>query len=289
MKRDSAKAPPFQWPDSKIQSIGVDWLTCTQYRALGLKMLQAEIERVIYKEKREGNDETTWKGQGYYGRKSGGAVYGVRDDTYLAILSSDCARENWRSVAQWATNCSRLDLQVTFELKQRDTSLFDRLETHFCSLPPRRGRPLGVCRVRDNRGGNTLYIGSRSSDWYMRIYDKGVESGLCEGGWLVRVEIERKRTLAKRVLAQLMESADAEATIFDLVCSDLEKQSVQVSFLYNSLLEVARVDSISDSQRRLAYLTSSVRPIIEKLINAGFGDRAMEILFHNGSVGGSFP
>jgi hypothetical protein len=55
-----------------------------------------------------------------------------------------------------------------------------------------------TCNERtDNRGGKTLYIGSRQSDRFARIYDKGVETGTDEN-WL-RYEFELKGDVAKQV------------------------------------------------------------------------------------------
>jgi len=44
--------------------------------------------------------------------------------------------------------------------------------------------------IQGSDGGQTLYIGSRSSETFLRIYDKGIESK--QGGDWVRVEIELK-------------------------------------------------------------------------------------------------
>lgn len=46
-----------------------------------------------------------------------------------------------------------------------------------------------------NDGGATLYIGSRQSEAFLRIYDKGIESG--EGGDWIRVELELKASKAQ--------------------------------------------------------------------------------------------
>lgn len=46
-----------------------------------------------------------------------------------------------------------------------------------------------------NDGGCTCYVGSRQSEAFLRIYDKGIESG--EGGDWVRVELELKASKAR--------------------------------------------------------------------------------------------
>lgn len=58
------------------------------------------------------------------------------------------------------------------------------------------GRTRTSRQVTDSTGGHTLYIGSRTSERMMRIYDKGAERGL-GNDWWVRHEIELKGDAAK--------------------------------------------------------------------------------------------
>jgi hypothetical protein len=260
---------------------GVDWITCTQYRIPDTKSFLKAGKKIVAIESLKGNDEVTWKGQGYYGTRAGGASIGTRPDTYLCTLSSETARNHWKSIGEWATNCSRLDLQTTYLLKKRNVDLFDQIEDHLINKPATQGRPCEVTRIRSSKGGNTIYLGSRKSDLYFRIYDKGVEDKSDESGWRIRFEIEFKRNLAKSYLSKLLKNPLTEITSSDIVSLHYRKHFLQLREPTISQLEVARVDSISNAKKRLAYLSKTVRPIIEKLQRAGYGDEALKILFHD--------
>lgn len=279
MKRGTSEHPSFVLPEIVNADAGVDWLTCTQIRAGGTAALQEEVRRVVFREVEAGNDRRTWKGQGYYGERAGGASWGVREDTYLAVLTSDCARDNWQSVSRWATNCSRIDLQVTLLLGKPDIFLFDQLEAHFLALPARRGRVPDICRVRDNKGGNTIYIGSRTSDKYLRIYDKGVEGKTNVPGELIRFEVEYKRGLAKQCLTWLSAEQSPTLSIAQKTVAAFKPLLVEFGGSPLTIVEVARAERIPDNKRRLAYLSKCVRPLIDRLRESGLGDEAMKILF----------
>jgi len=60
-----------------------------------------------------------------------------------------------------------------------------------------------------NDGGATCYVGSRTSEAFLRIYDKGIESGL--GGEWVRVELELKSSKARFAAYTMANEPDASA------------------------------------------------------------------------------
>jgi DNA relaxase NicK len=53
------------------------------------------------------------------------------------------------------------------------------------------------------RGGNTLYIGSRSSERMLRIYDKAVEQDIVDQGAWLRLELEIKKLRARATLGAI--------------------------------------------------------------------------------------
>lgn len=72
--------------------------------------------------------------------------------------------------------------------------------------------------VQSSDGGTTVYVGSRQSERFVRIYDKGIESG--EGGDWVRLEMETKGETAHMVAMAL---ATDSATINDTLCGAVRK------------------------------------------------------------------
>jgi DNA relaxase NicK len=100
---------------------------------------------------------------------------------------------------------SRIDL--AFDLKDTPMSisaLYDMLERKEASTSAKTYN-----LIVGSDGGKTLYVGSRTSEAFMRIYDKGVESG--EGGNWTRVELELKGSKARFAAYTMANESDDRA------------------------------------------------------------------------------
>lgn len=60
-------------------------------------------------------------------------------------------------------------------------------------------------RIQSEDGGYTIYVGSRQSERFLRLYDKAIESKLSDRLWF-RLEIETKGMVARAVAASLRSS-----------------------------------------------------------------------------------
>jgi hypothetical protein len=269
----------FDFPPVAAFFSGVDWLTCTQAKTPNCDLLLQRGRAIVKEENRYGNDLTHWKGFGYHGWRSGGASVGERGDTFICTLSSETADSHWRSIAHLCTNASRIDLQSTYLLTQQHLGFFDSLHKHLESLQNQRGRKATLSRVQDNKGSNTIYIGSKHSDLLIRIYDKGIEQLSHPRETLIRIEIQLRNGIAWKYLIQLRELPDPNSTIAASIPQHLTRFKIAIPFLLDSSLEVARVEKTSDNQKRLAYLQKCVRPLVEKLIVDGHADDILTALF----------
>ena len=75
-----------------------------------------------------------------------------------------------------------------------------------CTLAKSKGgKPKKRAIVQDSERGTTVYIGARTSDKFMRIYDKSAEQGLPESQHWTRFELELKGKVAKAVAKKLVE------------------------------------------------------------------------------------
>lgn len=252
-----------------VVSVGVDWLTATAYRTrnheqfheLGKSLLQAARER--------GNDVLPWKAQGYRGTKAGGVRQALRYDTHIIQLSSDDARESWRDVAALASNVSRLDLQVTFELERARPSFFREQHERASVGMKGRGRKRNLTYITSRLTGDSIYLGQRTSDIMGRCYDKGMEAKCAPRGRLIRHELEMKRDYAKRVAARLLKSSSEVADVGSLVCDYMRQQHLETAAYIYANRESARARQTTDNARRLRWLRSSVRPSVAVLVEAG--------------------
>jgi len=110
---------------------------------------------------------------------------------------------------------SRLDLASDLSGEALDLSrLYKSLE---------QGANIGTARtfgqIRSNDNGHTIYIGSRQSERFMRIYNKAAQTGLTSDYWF-RFELECKGMVA-RAMASMLVSQHEWLPVFVGVCSGM--------------------------------------------------------------------
>jgi DNA relaxase NicK len=251
-----------------IHSAGVDWLTCTAIRCAEDKPLYELALSLIEGEKDAGNDVRKFSLAGYHGYGAGGARYGVRDDSIILQLSGETARLHWREAHALARNVSRLDAQLTVQLAYTQPEIIKTLHSDAMSHRSRGGRPSNRTLITSTVSGDTLYLGQRVSDSYLRAYDKGIEQRSCDAGVLLRYESESKRLRAVEDARQLSCAEDEATSAAALVCSRFMRQGVRVpascsQWQWNSLFL-----PLSDNDRKLRWLRSSVLPTVAHLTKA---------------------
>lgn len=205
MKSPSKNGSTLVLPEVVIDDLraGVDWLTVTA-KDFGLRGdLYYECQRIKAILEVNGDRVRKWTFKGYTGYSVGGLRWGSRQDSDIAMLSGSDAHQNWYAVGEWCENCSRVDLAVTVNVNRAYPELLD---TYYNYLNEPRAKHVKYSStiMKNSAGGQTLYIGSRASRAFARVYDKGLEAGLeNEQGKLWRYEVEFKKPLAKQVLSAL--------------------------------------------------------------------------------------
>jgi Replication initiation factor len=100
-------------------------------------------------------------------------------------------------------NISRLDLAKDLTETPIDLSaIYQSIEQGGGRGPVRK-----YSRVTSNDNGYTIYIGSRQSERYIRIYDKAAEQGIVDKDWK-RLECETKGVVARSVALALSNTID---------------------------------------------------------------------------------
>lgn len=202
-------------------TVKIDWLTFT-YRGLftdlknaSLISQQHEAQQVARDVQRtfglRGNTLTLaspMKGYQYgfedWGTGAKIAIGSNLDEQGVAISFSGKAVDkhiNLRQHALFALDdgwrCSRMDVAFDIINSEIDVDEFAGAYIDAHPMPAKRKRAYFA-----DRGGSTLYIGSRFSSKYLRVYDKGAQqkNGL---DW-VRVELELKREYIHATAGQLL-------------------------------------------------------------------------------------
>jgi DNA relaxase NicK len=262
----------------------VDWMTMTVKAPELRATVLAEIALTVKVEKTQGGIPKSWGFKGYRGLQINGLRWGTRADSDIIVLSGQHAHDLWERFASEMNNCSRLDLAVTCKLNTPVKSLVDVCYKWVTG----QGKEDVDSRtrystVRNNQGGQTLYVGCRRSDQMGRLYDKGAEQGLDTLGEIWRYEVEFKKARAKKVFDWLIARGDANQSISEPIESTVydwfDGRGVPPVWKKGDKainLEVSA--KASDLEKTLTWLSDQVRPTVGRLIELGWADRVYEAL-----------
>lgn len=215
---------------------------------------------------------------GYQGRQGEGMFWGVHDrQGYLLVTWGEASDMVWPMTAPTAKRVSRLDLAVTVELPSRDPDLVAKAYALNEGSERRQ-----YAMIQSSAGGKTLYVGSRQSDQYGRLYDKGVKDMGREPGEIWRYEIELKDKI--RNLAVLKDMYDrwrlhglAKEDIAGYVHQWFSVRGVSPKFSARGkgLPPPELEATVSTADKKLRWLSSQVAPTVKQLIDVGLGKEAI--------------
>jgi len=168
-----------------------------------------------------------------------------------------------------ATNVSRIDAQVTVLAEPNTNEVIRERYRELKSKWSKYKRWPEPKLILSPTGAQTLYSGSRSSDVFMRIYDKGLESGLDHFKGYLRYEIEFKRHRAREFVTRVLaESITAPAIVAE--CQSLfETRGCRLKWYGNVVRLYRRHRTRSNVEGRLEWLRVAVRGPIRDLIERG--------------------
>lgn len=258
---------PLAW---RCISSGIDWLSCSTPRTDGREPLYLAATELLLQEERSGNDVKAWKSHGLHGFIAGSTVRAVSDTHVFAQVSGAAAGPALRKLLPHAQNCSRLDLQVTARTPLART--LDLAGLAYAAQEARKagGRPLSRTIVRTRAGGATCYLGSRRSDVFGRVYDKGVESGQALPGHVWRWEVELKRHAAAFTAFELLQLEEVELTAAATVREHMLSWGISSPALPDSAgVSYSAEARSTDRARSLAWLSNYVSPTVRRLLRGG--------------------
>lgn len=273
---------------------GIDWITCTLVESNLEKSDTFKSWRRLFDAiARETNAKLVPAGwQGYKGIGMEGALLGTREDGACFRMTGAMAAKNWNRIR--GGKATRLDLQVTvigltevggkFNVQKLPPHLWhgDQAENANRDLPDDRKRLISY--NHNNKGGATLYIGSRQSSSFARIYDKSAESPGEWGGYNAwRYEVQFGKRLAQEIRETLMEqsSGGLERSIIAAVWDWMRARGVFVPWSRGDgpALKMKEELEPKTTDRQLAWLHKQVAPTIRKLQEEGLEGDAIIALF----------
>jgi len=289
---ESASDLPMVAQDIVIDNVvsSVDFLTVTVTSPGKSILLMQEAERLKVDLEGCGWAVKKWGMKGYSGYRIAGMAWGMRHDGCIMMLSGQDAAINWLPALALAENVTRLDLAATVALESPFINVAKAAYARAITDPEKCfAKRRKYSFVENSAGGQTCYIGSRISDQFGRIYDKGCESekdACTSPGLIWRYEVEFKSYRAKKLARQMEASARAETetvaeAISHLVYTWFRARGIPPIFNdvpYHANWTVELEARITDDEASLQWLTVQVRPSVERLLERGREAEVFEAL-----------
>jgi len=258
---------------------GADYLTTTwraQIRDTPLQNTRNVIRWAERRQLNEGGKDFTkpWAWQGYVGLSCGQVAVGERPDSTIVRLSGKAAHDWLASGLPTGHKITRLDVALTFwsDLNRSALLALHSLE----ALGKRntlRSRPFEVRLIDGFGDGDTLYVGDRTSELFVRCYDKQLESANdphYKGA--IRYEVECKEGTAIKAAERLTSGGYCAARAMEVCSGLLDRRGI-------CALGLGRVRSepfppsalpISSLESSLSWLNEQVRPTVARLMREGY-------------------
>lgn len=279
--------------DEAVINAGIDYLTVTSpLDSVGEHMYDYyKSQRVRFDYQ---NIQKDWSFYGYQGLRCAEFAWGYNERWgYLLRVSGPAAATAFMTVGGWGPDVrtTRIDLQITVDLGDKRQALAAKA---YQEIPVIEQNKRNYAYWVNKKGGQTLYVGKRTSSRFGRLYDKGAQSGESEPLKLWRYEVEYKKPLASEVTKALAEKVmephgkerglladNLEHTILYEVVEFFDARGVKVPvstegrpLMYGC--GVVKVDQ--NTSTRLQWLRSQVSPTINDLVARGHRDDVMDAL-----------
>ena len=263
---------------------GVDWLSATvpiTERARG--WWATRCKNAIYGIAAEGFQLKERVMLGYRGFSAGNNFIGEREDGFFLQLTGSHAGDYFMALYEPFVRVSRLDIQVTVRFAKMPTNIarkgFHDAIRKNNTLPEARRRKIYV--VLGSDGGDTLYVGSPSSEQRGRLYNKEKQSEDPSYSRMWRYECMFRNDAAKAIASEVFKGGTAFATIIQQLVSDwYDRRGISVKPITSIVVPVLPIIRTlpSDVESRLEWVRKQVAPAMRFLIEAGFRSELDELL-----------
>ncbi|HEY9758861.1 MAG TPA: hypothetical protein V6C97_27075 [Oculatellaceae cyanobacterium] len=264
--------------EDTLHSLSVDYITATTKDRDAAKPFHNFASGLFRAQRDMGNDAKPWSGSGFKGWQCGQVQISMCDDACMVRLSSDEAARSWRKLVQLSQNISRLDLQATVVLP---SSVTRRIDTHKRQAAAHSAKldHLPIVRwIQDVRGGYTLYLGSRDSLVFGRIYDKWQRDQLDHFRDCVRYEVQFQKKLSRQIALAMSCTGSERPRIASHVSQFFRGRGVRLELPYDDGATYCCSRPRSDVDKHLEWLRKAVRPTVMRLIDADRGEDVLRAL-----------
>lgn len=259
---------------------GIDYIRATTREAWLAKEWADAFELVLGSYRGGGIKRINRSFLGYTGGLAGKVFLGTRSDGWMLQISGSDAHVWWNDFGPARGNVTRIDFQITAKLALPCAVYLPDLWRKVCNTRMGKGRASTARLFSEPQGTTGISIGSRASERYFRIYDKGREQGLVDVKDLLRWEVELKGSAAK-VGAYLLESNPSLVDgVRNAVISYYESQGVTLPIKepYEKLV-IPNVTKSPSVFTKLKWLRDDVSPTVRTLVDSVGVEAVLQALF----------
>lgn len=274
--------PSISAPESDciITSAGIDYLTLTTTANATKRRMLEYFMGIAAEDRALGYKPSAGGAFGFFGEKTRHALHAHKEDRTLLRVSGRRA-QRVLTMCREGDNCTRLDVQITIRVPGGDVKGFLAYQRDLARMAPAvRGHRPEVKSVETEKGPETVYIGSRSSDVFIRLYDKFEECGEEWARGCVRLEVELKGKTSKALWAHCAESGDGTLYLLRVLLGYLKRRGVDTSMIFLEAQDIAPASNepLRDSVS-LAWLATQVAPTVARLSQGMGWQTPLRVLF----------
>lgn len=223
-----------------------------------------------------------WAWRGYYGTDFGVVQVGRGPQGCILQCSGSRAAAVRELAPPW-TGVPRVDVAVTVWYKRDPGGELEMMaDGSAAASRDAGGAAWRVSHIRGYGSGDTVYLGSRRSEVFCRIYDKGRESeGKAGYENALRYEVEVKGSWGARLWEGEARAAPDRHWLASQVQSVLRGRAVYLALPEQVACPVVPRETPEEAtdDSRLAWLHNQVRPAVDRLLKSGVHyTRVLEVL-----------
>jgi hypothetical protein len=203
---------------------------------------------------------------GFFGQKTRHALLAQKDDREMLQVTGKAAQRTIM-ICNAGDNATRVDIQVTVRVEPgKVREHMARVWGEACSAPKVRGhRPKPTFRG-DESGYQTIYIGERSSEIYIRVYDKFAECGEEWARDCVRYEVEIKGKTSKALWEKCANDGLGTGYLLSVLRYVLERRGLDVAGIDWAVLpEAIPIKEKTSLERTRGWIVTQVAPALARM------------------------
>jgi hypothetical protein len=251
---------------AKLVDAGIDYIRVTSDDEQASAKMRDYYWRIAKEDKQKGYEEQVGGCFGFVGTKIRHALWGVKKDWRLCQVTGAAAKRCLKMCVE-GTQASRIDVQATYYVGEENVGQALRsIYNAVCSHPNGKSRPVKVKLIEERYKAQTVYIGSRASDYFVRCYDKFEESGKEEYRGCVRVELELKGRASKSAWKHMLETADGVGWLLTILKQYVSKHGLELPDMpLKEIPEVVFKKEPTNEESQLMWLKRSISGTVTKL------------------------